>query len=84
MELAPQFDSPLCAQIGGDFWFPNVNESGDSAKKLCKACPELEACREWVINSNPQPEGIWGGMSFRQVRKERIRRGIVVSNKKDQ
>ena len=35
------------------------------AKKVCKRCPVLEDCRDYVI-AHPEPWGVWGGMSLEE------------------
>lgn len=40
-----------------------------AAKRICRQCPVITACRRWAMN-RPEPYGIWGGLTA----KERARR----------
>jgi WhiB family redox-sensing transcriptional regulator len=52
--------SASCAQIGGDFWFPEgKGTQNNEAKAICRACPARAACLEYAMRTN-QTEGIWG------------------------
>ncbi len=60
-----EFEDPLCAQTGGDFWFP---EKGDSrsyeiiyARNICNNCIHQSECAEWGIHN--ERYGIWGGLT---------------------
>jgi hypothetical protein len=46
------------------------------AKKLCDGCPVREECLEFAMEGNEQ-FGVYGGLSVRERRKERRRRGLV-------
>ena len=70
------YENPSCAEIGGDFWFP---EKADGlmntvemvmAKSICRTCPHKAECAEWGINK--EVHGIWGGLAPRE--REYIRR----------
>ena len=73
-----EYENPLCAQIGGDFWFPD-NEGTVSfsesqyAKSICKACTHKTECAEWGIHK--EQFGIWGGLAPRErLAVRRVRR----------
>lgn len=65
-------DEALCAQIGGDQWFPEDNCWGTEAKKICEKCPVQFDCLQFALDNN-EVHGIWGGMSVNQ-RKELMKR----------
>lgn len=73
-ELFPGADQGICATIAGDWWFPQKGESTKPAKRVCAGCPVQTACREHGILH--ERLGIWGGLSERQLRDERKRRGL--------
>lgn len=56
---APELPGALCAEIAGDFWFPEPLEGWREAVAMCGACPARVACLAWAIEH--QPLGIWGG-----------------------
>jgi WhiB family redox-sensing transcriptional regulator len=64
-----------CRGLDPDLFFP---ERGDAftarnAQAVCAACPVAEQCLEFAIEVG-ETEGIWGGLSGRQLRQERQRR----------
>lgn len=52
----------LCAEIGGDMWFPEDGEHGGPTKGICGTCEVRAECLEYAI-TNDEKYGIWGGMS---------------------
>lgn len=73
------YEAPACAEIGGDFWFPEKGDGSNSremmfAKSICKQCPHQSECAEWGIAN--EAHGIWGGLVSRERYKIRRRRGI--------
>jgi WhiB family redox-sensing transcriptional regulator len=51
--------SASCAQIGGDFRFPEgKGTQNNEAKTICRACPVAAFCLEFAMRTN-QTEGIW-------------------------
>lgn len=58
----------LCAQVGGDFWFPENNENPYDAKRICKACPVINECLAYALR-NDERDGVWGGTSPNDRRK---------------
>lgn len=54
----------LCAQIGGDAWFPGPNQAAaaQEAKRLCQQCPVIEECLSAALAVPFDYDyGIWGG-----------------------
>lgn len=58
----------LCAQTGGDFFFPEPGSSVREAKRICGMCEMRSACLEYALD-NDERFGVWGGLS----EKERLR-----------
>lgn len=55
-------------------------EAVKEAIALCRTCPVLSMCFETVINTEtPQTRvyGVVGGMTAKQRRKERVKRGLI-------
>jgi hypothetical protein len=78
-----EYEAPLCAQVGGDYWFPETGDDTDYdysnlqvAKRICGNCAHRIECAEWGIHN--ERHGIWGGLTAQQLRIIRKRRGIVV------
>ena len=77
-----QFEAPACAEVGGDFWFPEkeVRSIGqieiNFAKSICRSCLHQSECAEWGIVK--EAHGIWGGLVSRERSKIRSRRGITL------
>jgi len=75
------YEAPLCAQIGGDLWFPeSIGENSISrehinlAKSICRRCAHQFECAEWGIHK--ERYGIWGGHTSRDLIGIRRRRNI--------
>ena len=71
------YEAPLCAQVGGDHWFPE--KGGDptgipTAVRVCHQCIHRIECAEWGINY--ERHGIWGGLSANQRKIIRRKRNI--------
>ena len=78
------YESPLCAEVGGDLFFPeDIDGNGKialiiTAKRVCRGCRHLIECAEWAIYN--EQFGIWGGLTayerkkIRRVRKIQVRR----------
>jgi len=77
-----EFEAPACAEVGGDFWFPEKEARSigqtevNFAKSICKTCPHQTECAEWGIVN--EAHGIWGGLVSRERSKIRSRRGITL------
>ena len=68
----------LCAQVGGDEWFPDKGQAATEARRICHRCPAMVECREWAIERH-EPEGIWGGLSPRQRMRVRLDRAAAAA-----
>lgn len=66
-------DHALCAQVGGDVWFPEVGERTGPAKAICRRCPVRRPCLLFALATG-QNHGIWGGLSTQERDKLRIGR----------
>jgi WhiB family transcriptional regulator, redox-sensing transcriptional regulator len=57
-------ESALCAEVGGDLWFPEQHDwlTAVKAKTVCVRCPVREACLSYALRNN-EIHGIWGGKS---------------------
>lgn len=79
---APQFEQPYwyayapCASVGDNFWFPEANEMGNDAKKVCGTCRYKAPCLAGAVERG-ELFGIWGGVAIQQYR--RYRRELEVS-----
>lgn len=58
----------LCAEIGGDVWYPELDQSNKTGKQVCARCEVIAQCREYAIRTR-QTDGIWGGLSTRERMK---------------
>ncbi len=77
-----QFESPSCATVGGDYWFPELEVGQPNqaeariAKSICAACPHKVECAEWGIYN--EAHGVWGGLTNRDRQAIRRQRGIKI------
>lgn len=58
-------DLALCAEVGGDLWFPEYGENAAEAKRICRMCEVREACLQFAMDTG-QLWGVWGGTSERE------------------
>lgn len=65
----PWVEDALCAQVGGDAWFPDKSGAHASdlrdAKAMCARCPVVEECLAYALR-NKEQYGLWGGKSPNQ------------------
>jgi Transcription factor WhiB len=77
-----EYEAPLCAEVGGEYWFPEdisgvgKYESINLAKSICGNCRHRIECAEWGIYK--ERYGMWGGLTSSQRRFIRRKRGIVL------
>lgn len=67
LKTEPWMQEALCAQTGGEDFFPEKNDStkARNAKALCNACPVRARCLQYALDNNER-EGIWGATSARE------------------
>lgn len=73
----PWAEQALCAQIGGDAWFPDKGTPDEpqtnpvslrDAKRVCLACPVRVPCLDYALKHDER-FGVWGGLSERERRR---------------
>jgi WhiB family redox-sensing transcriptional regulator len=64
----------LCAQVGGDIWFPEKGDNVGPAKKICRSCEVRAQCLTYALE-NEEQSGVWVGLTERELRAERHRGG---------
>lgn len=57
--------SANCATTDPDLFFPESNEHGLAAKKICAACEVRPACLAYALETR-QHTGVWGGTTAAQ------------------
>ena len=76
------YENPSCAEVGGDFWFPEKADGSMNtvemvmAKKICHTCPHKAECAEWGIKN--ERYGIWGGLTQKDRRPLQKQLNIVL------
>jgi WhiB family redox-sensing transcriptional regulator len=65
-----------CRGMDPGIFHPERGESVRPARKVCSLCPVLATCREYAIASM-EPMGMWGGMTPRERKSERAKRGAL-------
>ena len=76
------YENPSCAQVGGDFWFPEKADGSMNtvemvmAKSICHSCPHKAECAEWGIKK--EAYGIWGGLVAKERAAIRSQRNIIL------
>jgi hypothetical protein len=77
-----EYEAPLCAEVGGDYWHPEdlsgvgKYEGINLAKRICGNCRHQIECAEWGIQK--ERFGIWGGLLASERKKIRRKRGVVL------
>jgi WhiB family redox-sensing transcriptional regulator len=69
-------DDALCAQIGPELWFPEKGEKAREAKAFCHECPVKDFCLDYVLSDPSIQHGIWAGLTPREIRDLRRKRGL--------
>ncbi len=71
-----------CRGLDPELFFPARGDAftARNAQAVCATCPVAEQCLEFAIEVG-ETEGIWGGLSGRQLRQERQRRAGGVRRK---
>lgn len=68
-----------CRGLDPVLFFPERGEDAGPAKAVCATCPVTAQCLEFAIGIG-ETEGIWGGLSGRQMRKHRRVTGAERAN----
>lgn len=58
----------LCAEVGGESFFPEGGQPSAPARAICAQCPVRSACLEDALVSGDVEFGIRGGKSARERR----------------
>jgi len=66
-------DGARCAEVDPELFFPGQGGTAQPAKRVCAACEVRSQCLEYAIESGQQ-DGVWGGLSERQLRALRLQR----------
>ena len=77
------YEAPLCAQVGGDNWFPEAGGHHTvvlKAVSICKQCIHRLECAEWGIYK--ERHGIWGGLTANDRKRIRRKRNIILPEEK--
>lgn len=69
-------DLALCAEIGGDPFFPEDGSSAGPARQVCRRCEVEEECLAYALRHGER-YGVWGGKS------ERDRRRITAARRRE-
>lgn len=67
----PWVDEALCAEVGGDLWFPEKGDNPTAAVTMCRRCPVAAECLDHALVNN-EHHGVWGGVSTKN--RQRLRR----------
>lgn len=49
----------------GVWWFPEVGQSAEPAKEICRRCQARDDCLAWSLEQGSDLHGIFGGLSKR-------------------
>ena len=69
-------EAALCAQVGGDLWYPDKGGDAGPAKRVCMACPVRAECLAHAL-THDETHGVWGGQSAPERRALTKRRGAA-------
>ena len=78
-----EYEAPLCAEVGGDHWFPESGGYGTDntlAIRICGQCRHRLECAEWGIHK--ERHGIWGGLNANDRKQIRRKRNIKLPEEK--
>ena len=64
-------------------FFPGRGESAEPARRICASCPVRQECLAFAL-SHGEVHGIWGGLTVRDRRALRTRRGDAVRQDRDE
>lgn len=66
MNTALLHGEAICSQVDPELWFAEPGEwtRTREAKRLCRTCPLIAACRAWALAHPGLAEfGVWGGLT---------------------
>lgn len=71
LDTPPEWvDRAICSSVNPNLFFPEKGEDARYAKAICEVCPVQPQCRDYALLTG-QKEGIWGGMSAREMARLR-------------
>jgi len=71
----PRWDNAACATPRGMRLFADGSPAAESAaREICRGCPIQRTCLQWGVLY--EDEGMWGGLTRDEIRRERHRHGI--------
>jgi len=77
MAIDPRWqDGANCRGVDTDMFFPERGASHREAKAVCRGCTVREDCLEYAL-VNGEKFGVWGGLSERERRRIRRKRGLT-------
>lgn len=76
MRSPREYESPLCAQVDGEIWFPEQSGTTAPAKRICGSCLHKTECAEWGIKH--ERFGVWGGLSAEERKDVRRKKNILL------
>jgi WhiB family transcriptional regulator, redox-sensing transcriptional regulator len=76
-------DRAACRGADLSVFFPGRGESAEPARRICANCPVRQECLEFAL-SHGEVHGIWGGLTVRDRRALRTRRGDAVRRDRDE
>jgi hypothetical protein len=62
----PTFTQALCKQHDNNLWFDADTQK--EAISICQTCPELEACRTYALTLPVDTEGVFAGLTAKQLK----------------
>jgi hypothetical protein len=66
----PTFTEALCKQHDNNIWFDADTQK--EAVSICQTCPELEACRTYALTLPVDTEGVFAGMTAKELKPLRL------------
>lgn len=66
------FDGVPCLEVDPDLFFPELGESPEPAKRLCRGCPVRLQCLDYALRHRER-HGVWGGTTEYERRGMRAR-----------
>lgn len=71
----PHWDGAACATPRGMRLFADITpDVVPDAREICRSCPIQRTCLQWGVLY--EDEGMWGGLTRDEIRKQRYRHGI--------